>query len=66
MYYLTEQNERKDRRTALVIAISLHLALATLLYLYAADTPKHTTAKTVQSKEKINEPGPAPRTVAIP
>ena len=36
-YPLTERNERQGRYHALVLAISLHLALAALLYLYTSE-----------------------------
>ncbi len=36
-YPLTERNERQGRYHALVLAIALHLALASLLYLYTSE-----------------------------
>jgi hypothetical protein len=44
MYNIVEKNERRDRRTALFIAISLHIALAAVLYVYAGDTPAKPSA----------------------
>lgn len=32
MYHTTERNERQGKRHALILAVSLHLALASMLY----------------------------------
>ncbi len=32
MYHITERNERQSKRHAMVLAISLHLALVAMLY----------------------------------
>jgi FlaG/FlaF family flagellin (archaellin) len=49
MYNIIEQNERKDRRNALFIAVALHVALAALLYVYASEAPTPKHAKTPQA-----------------
>lgn len=47
-YHLAERNERQGRFHALVLAITLHLALAALLYLY--------TSEESVSNQQNNEP----------
>lgn len=48
MSYYTEKNERVNRQTAFVLALSLHVALATALYFQTNEKPvaKGATAST--------------------
>ena len=55
MYYIAERNERRSRRLALALAVTLHLALGALLYLQTSETPTVSsdvpaTAKTVKTR----------------
>jgi len=55
MYYIAEQNERRSRRHALVLAVALHLALGALLYLQTSEKPpvsSDTTAKVKTEKPR--------------
>lgn len=54
MYYLTERNERRTRRTAFWLAITAHLALGSLLYL-STSTPEQPAAP---AKPKVTYPHP--------
>ena len=67
MYYMTEQNERRARRHAFVLAILLHLALAAGLYL-SMDTRPDTQnlEKSALVKPKVNQPGPKAKNTAFP
>ncbi len=59
MYYIAEQNERRSRRHALVLAVALHLALGVLLYLQTSETPTVSSDKTAKAKTE------KPRTVPM-
>ncbi|HOY03814.1 MAG TPA: hypothetical protein PLO67_00355 [Saprospiraceae bacterium] len=39
MYYIAERNERRSRKLALALAVTLHLALGALLYLQTSEKP---------------------------
>ena len=58
MYYIAEQNERRSRRHALVLAVALHLALGALLYLQTSETP--TVSSDTTAKVKIEKPRTVP------
>jgi membrane protein involved in colicin uptake len=67
MYYMTEQNERRTRRHAFILAILLHFALAAGLFLSMSEQPTaKTSEKSVQVKEKINAPGPKGKLLSSP
>jgi|GEM_PF-2482180 len=52
MSHYTEKNERLNRQTAFMLALSLHVALATALYFQTNDKPtvKGATASTEQHR----------------
>jgi membrane protein involved in colicin uptake len=52
MYYLTEQNERKHKRSAIVLTIAFHLALFTWLYFSASDKPSVANQTSMNKTEK--------------
>jgi hypothetical protein len=58
MYHIAEQNERRSRRQALVLAIFLHLALGALLYLQTSETP--TVSSDHSAKVKTEKTRTAP------
>ena len=61
MNYITERNERRGRRHALVLAVSLHLALAALMYFkMSAEAPENPTQPVKVNFSKD------PRTAALP
>jgi hypothetical protein len=61
-YHLAERNERQGRFHALVLAVTLHLALAAVLYLYTSGD----TALQLKKNEpaKIERPVPQPKAKA--
>ena len=64
MSHYTEKNERLNRQTAFVLALSLHVALATALYFQTNDKPtaaKGATASTEQRAKPASH-----KTVPIP
>ncbi len=66
MYNMTERNELSRRRSALVLAIGLHLGLAALLYLAASDKPEQNApASTPVHMEKYNRAA-QPKAVRLP
>jgi hypothetical protein len=52
MYYLSEQNERKTKRMAIVLTIAFHLALASWLYFSVSSKPSIVTQTTKTQTEK--------------
>ncbi len=58
MYYIAEQNERRSRRQALALAVTLHLALGALLYLQTSEKP--TVSSDQSAKVKTEKPRTAP------
>lgn len=61
MNYITEKNERRSRRHALVLAVSLHLALVAMLYFKMTADSNSTPAQPV----KVNVTKDA-RTASLP
>ncbi|MCC6279235.1 MAG: hypothetical protein IT262_01445 [Saprospiraceae bacterium] len=57
MYHIAEQNERRSRRQALVLAVVLHLALGALLYL---QTSEPTVSSDTTAKVKTEKPRTVP------
>ena len=55
-YHLAEHNERQGRFHALVLAVSLHLALAAVLYLYTSGEPAPQLKK--PEPAKVEKPVP--------
>lgn len=62
MYNTAEQNELRRRRSALVLAIALHLGLAATIYLLTSDKPE--TARPGNSLAQQEKEVPAPHTKA--
>lgn len=50
MYYIAERNERRSRRMALTLAISLHIALGILLYLQTSEKPSESSDVPAKAK----------------
>lgn len=65
MSHYTEKNERMNRRTAFVLALSLHVALATALYFQMSDKPKVAQGATASSEQHRVTPA-FHKTVPIP
>ncbi|MCK6694540.1 MAG: hypothetical protein L6Q97_20885 [Thermoanaerobaculia bacterium] len=66
MYNMSENNARNGRRSALILAIMLHLGLVALLYLSTADkSPKPTLAADPAKTEK-SQPAAKARVVKLP
>lgn len=63
MYNLTERNEQRSRRSALVIAIGLHLVLAAALYYYSAQKPQPDYSST---PARMAPHSPHPKAVNLP
>jgi membrane protein involved in colicin uptake len=55
MYYISEQNERKNKRLALVLTVAFHVALFSWLYLSASSKPT-TNSLTSKTKTEKNRP----------
>ena len=66
MYNLTEQNEIRNRRSALTMAIMLHLGLAALVYLLTSDTPDNAGAGQSQANVEQTHAPAHPRVVKLP
>ncbi len=64
MYNLSEQNEQRGRRTALVLAIGLHLALAAALYYFGTQKPGSTDY--AGQPTHSTSPIPHPKAVNLP
>ena len=66
MYDTTERNELSRRRSALVLAIGLHLGLAALLFLFA--TEKNGPVPSAGNQINIEKPRPTaqPKVVKLP
>lgn len=61
MYHIVEKNERRNRHSAFLLAITLHLALGAFIYFQASTTkpaPRTDTAQTV-SKTTLQKSRPA-------
>jgi hypothetical protein len=65
-YPLTERNERHSRIHAMVLAVSLHLALGVLLYLYTSEesAPQLKKQEPVKKEEK-SLPQPQAKTASL-
>lgn len=66
MYNMTERNELRRRRSALVLAIFLHLGLAALLYLSTSEKPKPSAAVSAPTKMENAHTGARARVVKLP
>jgi hypothetical protein len=55
MYHITERNERQSRKTAMWLAIALHLGLAAALYLQTGGKPAAPAAKAIE-KQQVAKP----------
>jgi hypothetical protein len=55
MYHITERNERQSRKTAMWLAIALHIGLAAALYFNAGQKPAVPAAKTIE-KQQVAKP----------
>lgn len=66
MYNTTERNELNRRRSALVLAIGLHLGLAALIFLYTTDKPETGRPATQPVKMEKSGPAPQPKVVNLP
>lgn len=66
MHYLAEQNARRSRRHALVLAVALHLALAAVFYLYTGDKSNTQSGKSAPVKIEKERPAPKARAVNMP
>jgi hypothetical protein len=66
-YHLAEQNERQSRNHALVFAVLLHLALASLLYLYTSEesVPQLKNTEPVKKEEKSQPQKPQAKTASL-
>lgn len=67
MYHITERNERQGRRSALVLAVALHLALVVMLYF---KTTSETVTRKGEHPTKVNvakdRPTAKAKTVQLP
>lgn len=66
MYNMTERNELRNRRSALVLAIFLHLGLAALLYLSISEKPKPSAAISDPVNMETGHTGAKARVVKLP
>lgn len=66
MYNMTERNELRSRRSALALAIFLHLGLAALLYLSTAEKPRKSTLVSDPVKMEKSHTGAKPKVVKLP
>lgn len=62
MYYITERNERRSRRSAFVLAVMLHLGLAAAVYLATTESPKPAKAEPTKKFERQHPKAFDPRT----
>lgn len=54
MYYIAERNERRSRKLALALAVTLHIALGVVLYLQTSEEPTVSSATPAKVKtEKV-------------
>lgn len=60
-YHLAERHERQGRFHALVLAVTLHLALAAVLYLYTSNEPIPQLKKHEPAKMEQGRPQPQPK-----
>ena len=65
MSHYTDKNERLNRQTAFVLALSLHVALATALYFQISEKPAVTKGATAQTEQHRVTPT-IPKTVPVP
>lgn len=63
---LSERNERHSRIHAMVLAVALHFALGTLLYLYTNEEPAPQLKKQEPVKMEKERTQPQPKTVNMP
>ena len=66
MYNMSENNARNSRRSALVLAIMLHLGLAAVLYLATTGQPHKSTLAAQPVKMEKSQASPQPRVVKLP
>jgi cell division protein FtsX len=66
MYHITERNERRSRQHALVLAVSLHLALAGFLYLQMTDNTSVRKEQTVKVNVEKSRTTAKAKTVQMP
>lgn len=66
MYDMTERNELSRRRSALVLAVSLHLGLAALLYLAASDKPGQNAPTSTPVQLEKYQRSAQPKAVKLP
>ena len=66
MYNMTERNERSGRRSALILAIMLHLGLVAVLYLTTAEKPQKPTLAAEPAKTEKSQPAARARVVKLP
>lgn len=66
MYNLSENNARNGRRSALILAIMLHLGLIALLYLGAGEKSQKPTLATDPAKMEKSRPAAKARVVKLP
>lgn len=66
MYNMTERNEVNRRRSALVLAIGLHLGLAALIFLLSTENPKNSGPVSTPVKIEKNQSIPHPKAVKLP